>query len=75
MGYIKDYDGGTLMEALLHPAVDYTRFAPMLLAQRKALADAIRGFSNSHVVYKGLSFGDPATRQPLPPQSIPGGCS
>jgi histone acetyltransferase len=29
-GYIKDYDGGTLMECVIHPKVPYTEFPQML---------------------------------------------
>lgn len=53
-GYIKDYDGGTLMEAKLHAKICYTEFAPMLKKQRTALDDRIKLQSNSHIVYRGL---------------------
>jgi histone acetyltransferase len=33
VGFIKDYDGGTLMDCLLCPAVDYLAVPSMLAAQ------------------------------------------
>eukprot|EP01038_Epipyxis_sp_PR26KG_P010112 gene10112-13590_t len=34
VGYIKDYDGGTLMECYIHPNVDYTAVPKMVANQR-----------------------------------------
>ncbi len=51
-GYIKDYDGGTLMECVLHPKISYTRFPDFIAAQRSALDARVRQVSNSHIIYK-----------------------
>lgn len=34
-GFIKDYDGGTLMQCTIHPAIDYAN-APHMVAQQRA---------------------------------------
>lgn len=34
-GYIKDYDGGTLMECVLHPKLPYGDLAGMLRTQKE----------------------------------------
>ncbi|EFJ53092.1 histone acetyltransferase [Volvox carteri f. nagariensis] len=48
-GYIKDYDGGTLMECVMHPRISYTALPDMIHRQRIALDDRIRELSQSHV--------------------------
>ena len=53
-GYIKDYDGGTLMECVMHPRVSYTALPDLIRTQRLALDDRVRQVSNSHVVRTGL---------------------
>lgn len=55
VGYIKDYDGGTLMECVLDPRVPYTSLPPALASQRAALDAAVRARSRSHVVHPGLT--------------------
>lgn len=37
VGYIKEYDGGTLMECYIHPAVPYTQIPDLLQKQRAFL--------------------------------------
>jgi hypothetical protein len=68
VGYIKDYDGGTLMECVVHAALPYAALPAMVAAQRGALDARIRSLSNAHVVHPGL----PAARRPLPVGEIPG---
>ncbi|KAG2429318.1 hypothetical protein HXX76_011086 [Chlamydomonas incerta] len=53
-GYIKDYDGGTLMQCVMHPRISYTALPDLVRTQRLALDDRIRTVSNSHVVRPGL---------------------
>ena len=67
MGYIKDYDGGTLMECVINERLPYTGFPGMIAAQRAALDRSIRALSNAHVVRPGL----PAFRQPGPCPGVP----
>lgn len=40
-GYIKDYDGGTQMQCVLHRGIDYLRLPQMIARQRAALMQAI----------------------------------
>ncbi len=55
VGYIKDYDGGTLMECIISERLPYTDLPGMLRAQRAALDRHIRTLSKSHVVHRGLT--------------------
>lgn len=41
-GYIKDYDGGTLMECYISPQVNYLKLGEMFLQHRKRVIQAIR---------------------------------
>jgi histone acetyltransferase len=69
VGWIKDYDGGTLMECIINPKLPYTDFPGLVEKQREALDRHIRTLSKSHVVHPGItSFG--AGR--LDVSSIPG---
>jgi len=53
-GFIKDYDGGTLMECHIGPRINYTRIPEMIAMQRKSLYDKIKELSFSHIKHKGL---------------------
>ena len=41
LGYIKDYDGGTLMECYVHPTINYLKVREMLAEQRKFVEDQL----------------------------------
>ncbi|KAJ7526462.1 hypothetical protein O6H91_16G007500 [Diphasiastrum complanatum] len=74
-GYIKDYDGGTLMECKIDPKLPYTDLPIMIRRQRQAIDEKIRELSNCHIVYPGLEIpkkdaGVP--RRPLRIEDIPG---
>ncbi|KAI6713585.1 histone acetyltransferase GCN5 [Diplocarpon mali] len=70
MGYIKDYEGGTIMQCSMLPRVRYLEAGRMLLKQKEAVLAKIRAFSMSHVVHqppkewKNGAF-------PIDPMSIP----
>lgn len=68
-GYIKDYDGVTLMECVLHPKVDYLNIPMLLKAQKMALVEKLKEISNSHVVFPGI---DVRSRKGLNIEDIPG---
>ncbi|PXF46557.1 Histone acetyltransferase GCN5 [Gracilariopsis chorda] len=68
-GYIKDYDGVTLMECILHPKVDYLNIPMLLKAQKMALVEKMKEISNSHVVYPGI---DVEARKGIKIEDIPG---
>ncbi|XP_061369075.1 histone acetyltransferase GCN5-like [Gastrolobium bilobum] len=55
-GYIKDYDGGILMECKIDPKLPYTELSPMIRRQRQAIDEKIRELSNCHIVYTGIDF-------------------
>lgn len=46
-GYIKDYDGGTLMECTIHHQIDYLRITSMVHKQRKVRRDGHRRWLDS----------------------------
>ncbi|ETI45495.1 hypothetical protein F441_09874 [Phytophthora nicotianae CJ01A1] len=54
-GYIKDYDGGTLMECTIHTQINYLRITSMIHQQRKAIQDKIQDRSRAKTVYPGLT--------------------
>ncbi|EME29013.1 histone acetyltransferase [Galdieria sulphuraria] len=68
-GYIKDYDGVTLMECVLNPKVDYLNIPSMLKAQKMCLIEKLKEISNIHIVYPGL---DPEARKRIRLEDIPG---
>lgn len=53
-GYIKDYEGGTIMECVLLPKVNYVGIRDMVAKQRDAVLAKIREVSKSQVVYSGI---------------------
>ena len=72
MGYIKDYEGGTIMQCSMLPRVRYLEMGRMLLKQKEAVHAKIRAFSKSHVVHQppkqwknGLCQIDPMSIEPL----------
>lgn len=69
VGFIKDYDGGTLMQCVLHPKLPYANLPGMIRQQQAALDARIRQLSNSHVVHPGLAaFDEAAARVAVPPR-------
>ena len=52
--YIKDYDGGTLMECAVNEYVDYTAIPKMVAAQRRFLYRKIKAATMADVVWPGL---------------------
>ncbi|OAL64158.1 histone acetyltransferase GCN5 [Trichophyton rubrum] len=73
MGYIKDYEGGTLMQCTLLPRVRYLEAGRMLLKQKECVQAKIRTFNTNDVVHQPPeqwvnSHGDIA---PIDPLSIP----
>ncbi|XP_021764323.1 histone acetyltransferase GCN5-like isoform X1 [Chenopodium quinoa] len=55
-GYIKDYDGGILMECKMDPKLPYTDLSIMIHRQRQAIDEKIRELSNCHTIYPGIDF-------------------
>jgi len=74
VGYIKDYDGGTLMECYMHPAVNFLDVAGMVRKQREVVLAAIRQAGSADVVRPGLTAFLAAGAPPAPQQlqAVPG---
>lgn len=56
LGYIKDYDGGVLMECEIDPKLPFTDLSTMIRRQRQVLNKKIRELSNCQTVYPGIEF-------------------
>lgn len=54
VGYIKDYEGGTLMQCTMVPRVRYLEIHDFLATQKRMIQARISSFSRSHIVYPGL---------------------
>jgi len=54
VGFIKDYDGGTLMECYIHPGMDYLRVPETVAKQRAFLYERLKQRSSTGIVYSGL---------------------
>jgi histone acetyltransferase len=52
MGYIKDYEGGTIMQCSMLPRIRYLEMGRMLLKQKECVQAKIRAFSKSHLVHQ-----------------------
>ncbi|KAL4921701.1 hypothetical protein BDW62DRAFT_219046 [Aspergillus aurantiobrunneus] len=51
MGYIKDYEGGTLMQCSMVPRIRYFEVGRMLLKQKATVQAKIRLLSNNHIIH------------------------
>lgn len=73
MGYIKDYEGGTLMQcSMLPPILRYLDLGKILLLQRASIERKIKERSKSHVVRAGLQIFKTNKKANLKPEDIPG---
>lgn len=52
MGYIKDYEGGTIMQCSMLPKIRYLEAPRMLVKQKEAVMAKIRAISRSHIVHQ-----------------------
>ncbi|ORY89713.1 hypothetical protein BCR35DRAFT_275496 [Leucosporidium creatinivorum] len=72
-GYIKDYEGGTIMHCSMLPRVKYLEVASMLAAQKEVILSKIRVLSQSHIVHPGLEFFRTAPPgSAIDPSQVPG---
>ncbi|KAI8901151.1 hypothetical protein BC833DRAFT_536072 [Globomyces pollinis-pini] len=70
MGYIKDYEGGTIMQCTMIEKMKYLDSATIVAAQRWAVFKKIKEATlNSAKVYKGIDFGVSGS---LDPNLVPG---
>lgn len=73
MGYIKDYEGGTLMQCTMLPRIRYLEAGRMLLKQKETVQAKIRSLSKSHIIHQpplqwvngDLSLIDPLSIPPI----------
>mmetsp|Transcript_7413 Transcript_7413/g.13376 ORF Transcript_7413/g.13376 Transcript_7413/m.13376 type:complete len:540 (-) Transcript_7413:384-2003(-) len=68
-GYIKDYEGVTLMECKLHTKVNYLNIPTFIKAQKMALMEKLKEMSHSHIVFQGI---DVTKTRGIPVEDIPG---
>lgn len=54
VGYIKDYEGGTLMQCSMVPRVRYLQVHDLLAHQKELVLAKIGSISKSHIVHPGL---------------------
>ncbi|MBW0524568.1 hypothetical protein O181_064283 [Austropuccinia psidii MF-1] len=72
VGYIKDYEGGTIMHCAMLPRIKYLEIPFILEKQKQAIKNKIKQVSQSHVVHKGLDVFRKPLSKPLDPSQIPG---
>ncbi|CAG9859546.1 unnamed protein product [Phyllotreta striolata] len=71
-GYIKDYDGATLMHCELNPKIVYTEFTSMVRMQKKIVKQLIHKQQKTvSKVHPGITFFNQVVRS-IPIESIPG---
>ena len=71
VGYIKDYEGGTLMQCTMVPRVRYLQVQEMLADQKEKVLAKITEISQSHIVHPGLEIFRKGSAQ-LDPSQVPG---
>ncbi|KAI9675709.1 MAG: histone acetyltransferase [Caeruleum heppii] len=71
MGYIKDYEGGTLMQCSMLPRIRYLEVGRMLLKQKEALHAKLRPLSKSHIIHPPPQQWANGVVTPTDPLSIP----
>ncbi|OWB63687.1 hypothetical protein B5S29_g4688 [[Candida] boidinii] len=72
MGYIKDYEGGTLMQCSMLPRIRYLDSPKILTLQKAAILRKIRSLSQSHIIRPGLKNFEKSNFKPINPMDIPG---
>ncbi len=71
MGYIKDYEGGTLMQCSMFPRVRYLEVGRMLLKQKETVLAKMRLLSKSHIIHPPPQQWANGIITPIDPLSIP----
>ncbi|CZR61519.1 probable histone acetyltransferase GCN5 [Phialocephala subalpina] len=71
MGYIKDYEGGTIMQCSMLPRIRYLEAGRMLLKQKETVLAKIRAVSKSHIVHQPPTQWTTGVITPIDPLSIP----
>jgi histone acetyltransferase len=71
MGYIKDYEGGTLMQCSMLPRIRYLEVGRMLLKQKETVQAKIRVLSKSYAIHQPPQQWANGIVTPIDPLSIP----
>ena len=73
-GYIKDYEGGTIMQCTMLRKLDYLDKPKIFSQQQEAIMTKIRQMSRSHVVHPGLPQFQPGAPPDVTvdPKDVPG---
>ncbi|KAF2465877.1 histone acetyltransferase GCN5 [Lindgomyces ingoldianus] len=71
MGYIKDYEGGTLMQCTMLPRIRYLEVGRMLQKQKETVQAKIRSLSKSHIIHQPPRQWANDVVTPIDPFSIP----
>lgn len=73
-GYIKDYEGGTIMQCTMVGKIDYLDKPNTFAQQQEAILAKIRKLSRSHVVYPGLPQFQQGSEElvTVDPKDVPG---
>lgn len=72
-GYIKDYEGGTIMHCAMLPKIEYLQVGTILSRQKDVILREIRQVSRSHVVHQGIAkFASLPEGKSLDPADVPG---
>jgi len=73
-GYIKDYEGGTIMQCTMLRKLDYLDKPKIFSQQQDAIMTKIRQMSRSHVVHPGLPQFQPGAPPDVTvdPKDVPG---
>lgn len=71
MGYIKDYEGGTIMQCSMLPRIRHLEVGRMLLKQKETVLAKIRAVSKSHLVHQPPKQWASGVVTSVDPLSIP----
>lgn len=52
-GYIKDYEGGTMMECYVHPTIDYSRICDIIKKQKDLVTNKIKELCLNSYIFGG----------------------
>ena len=68
--FIKDYEGGTLMECYINPRIEYLSTSAMIARQRYAIEQKVSQLTTNAKVWAGLPWDDGQAAYAL--DAIPG---
>lgn len=73
-GFIKDYEGGTLMECCISPHINYLQLSETFLVQRRRVHQALRLIKTLHVYSGSAVWASPTLTgdEGVDPKTIPG---